>query len=188
MYLMFSWPRLPLNIRQERIPCNKASRLRLSASFSHIKSIQRPKILISPLRHLNDSIPEWVPTADALFAVAPLCRVLTRPPCFCLCVKVLCAPPASSPSWAWACSSWEGCASPPVSFTGADTTSSWAQAFSSSPQVSVRAAFQQWSFYLCIGHREDTCWSCLYCRYDQCLFRIVFTVWLCHWWIVFPFF
>lgn len=82
MHLMFSWLRLPLNIRQERIPCNKASHFSLSASFSHIKSVQRPKILISPLRHLNDSISEWVRTADALFAVASLCRVLTRPPVF----------------------------------------------------------------------------------------------------------
>lgn len=169
MYFMFSWPRLPLNIKQEWIPCNKSNHFSLSASFSHIKSISNATrgtkrmgpffSFLFSFQYLHFSIATFelldfrVSSNDgrALCCGSSLLRPHPFP--VCVCVKVLCAPPASSPSWAWACSSWEGCASPPVSFTGADTTSSWAQAFSSSPQVSVRAAFQWWSFplFLCRG-------------------------------------
>lgn len=48
---------------------------------------------------------------------------------------MLYGPPVSSPYWAWSCSSWEGCASPPASFTSHATTSSSALASCLSLQV-----------------------------------------------------
>lgn len=100
--------------------------------------------------HINCCIDFFSTTRENPSTTTVLCTIfeIKRPGCMWLdsssspsCVQVLCVPPVSSPSWVWVCCSWGDSAWQPVSFTGADTTSSSVQGSSSYQQVSHHCVF-----------------------------------------------